>query len=585
MSPAAEQRRPPVTTLWIGRLDGVGPPLPAPWRFVLAGVDWQSPQTARIELRARLLGGGWTPWVPASVLGHDSAGGEAVAHALVGEPVWTGPADAVQLRGDRPVEGLSLHLVLAAAVAGAAVADAAADGGADGGAVAAAEADAVPPAPSTGAMAAQALPLAAPVLHAGPGQPPIIARRAWAGGLRPRAAPGYGDVRMVFVHHSVNANGYGSGEVPAMLRSIYYFHTYVRGWNDIGYNFAIDAYGRVWEARAGGIDRPVTGAQAGGYNLESTGVVLLGDFSATLPTAAAQAALARLVAWKLALHGVPLSGRVTVEVDPSAAFYTRFRPGQRVSLPRIAGHRDGCTTDCPGYDMYVNGMPALRRAAARLPGAQARLELAVGPAPGSAYALAPYPIAPGTRVRRATYLDVATVTLTVGRQLPLHGTLRGFDGAPMPAAVIAVEDLSASRSGDRETQLASAVTTADGLWVALLEPRSNLLLRALHAERPAAVSALVAVGVAPAVTLSVVPAGAGAVRASGTVLPDKRHVLLEVTHQPARRRPVVHHSVAVRDGGFDSILRLPRGRYWVRAHTPADATNVSGYSPRVAALI
>ncbi len=106
--------------------------------------------------------------------------------------------------------------------------------------------------------------------------------------LLPRAAAYYGDIRLAFVHHSVNANGYSSAQVPAMLRSIYYFHTYVRGWNDIGYNFAVDAYGRIWEARAGGIDQPVVGAQAGGYNFESFGAVLLGDFSATLPTAAAR---------------------------------------------------------------------------------------------------------------------------------------------------------------------------------------------------------------------------------------------------------------------------------------------------------
>ena len=28
-----------------------------------------------------------------------------------------------------------------------------------------------------------------------------------------------------------------------MLRSIYVFHRYGRGWNDIGYNFAIDRFG------------------------------------------------------------------------------------------------------------------------------------------------------------------------------------------------------------------------------------------------------------------------------------------------------------------------------------------------------
>ena len=92
-------------------------------------------------------------------------------------------------------------------------------------------------------------------------------------------APEYGAVRMAFVHHTENPNGYAAGEVPAMLRAIYAFHRYVHGWNDIGYNFAIDLYGRIFEARAGGIDEPVVGAQAGGYNLASTGVAVLGTFS------------------------------------------------------------------------------------------------------------------------------------------------------------------------------------------------------------------------------------------------------------------------------------------------------------------
>ena len=118
----------------------------------------------------------------------------------------------------------------------------------------------------------------APMLPAGAGQPPIIARRAWAGGVsRPRVAPEYGAVEMAFVHHTENPNGYTPGEVPAMLRAIYAFHRYGNGWNDIGYNFVLDLFGRIFEARAGGIDEPVVGAQAGGYNLVSTGVAVLGE--------------------------------------------------------------------------------------------------------------------------------------------------------------------------------------------------------------------------------------------------------------------------------------------------------------------
>ena len=89
-----------------------------------------------------------------------------------------------------------------------------------------------------------------------------------------------------------------------MLRAIYAFHRYVNGWNDIGYNFVIDRFGRIFEARAGGIDEPVVGAQAGGYNLVSTGVAVLGSFSDVPISPAARAALERLLAWKLSLHGV-----------------------------------------------------------------------------------------------------------------------------------------------------------------------------------------------------------------------------------------------------------------------------------------
>jgi hypothetical protein len=560
----------PVLTRWIGQLNGEGAPFQAPQQFVLAGIDWQGPAQTRIELRARRVAGGWTPWVQASVLGHDSDRGETIAHALVGEPIWTGSADAVQLRSAGVVEGVNVHLVLAAAVAGP-------DAVADSGAVAGPGADGV-------ASAAQGLALATPHLPAGPGQPPIIARAAWASGLLPRVAPAYGDVRMAFVHHSVNANGYSSAEVPAMLRSIYVFHTYVRGWNDFGYNFAVDSYGRIWEGRAGGIDRPVIGAQAGGYNVESFGAVLLGDFSETLPTSNARGALAHLIAWKMALHGVPVTGRVTVEVDPPDAYYTRFRPGQHVSLPRVAGHRDGCTTDCPGYDMYVNGMPPLRRSVAQLVGRQFALTLAIGPARGSAYALDPYPIARGTKIKRATYLDLETVTVTAGRQLAVHGFLRTFAGSPLKSARIALQDLSSTRHDDAEKLLTRAVTRADGLWVALLKPHSNLLLRALHADAPAAASSLIALGVKPELSLALTPTSGG-VRVSGTVTPAKEQIQLEVRSAAGAQRVVQRTTVEADDGNFATTMRPAPGRYWVTARTEADVANVAGESPAVAAHI
>ncbi len=56
----------------------------------------------------------------------------------------------------------------------------------------------------------------------------------------------------------------------------------------------------------------------------------------------------------------PSLGRVTVRVNPAGAVYSRFPAGARVSLPRIAGHRDADSTDCPGDALYGE-LPALRQ--------------------------------------------------------------------------------------------------------------------------------------------------------------------------------------------------------------------------------
>ncbi|HXW58447.1 MAG TPA: N-acetylmuramoyl-L-alanine amidase, partial [Solirubrobacteraceae bacterium] len=253
-------------------------------------------------------------------------------------------------------------------------------------------------------------------------------------------------VRMAFVHHTENPNGYLPGEVPAMLRAIFAFHRYVRGWNDIGYNFVIDLYGRIFEARAGGIDEAVVGAQAGGYNTESTGVAVLGEFMSVPVSPAAARALERLLAWKLSLHGVPALGQVTVRVNPAGASYTPFRPGQRVSLPRVAGHRDGDSTDCPGNVLYAQ-LPELRPRIHRLAGRPARLTLTLA---GQA------PAAPGQPAGAV--------------QITLAGTFTFLDGTPITGASVLVQARSVAQRGEvvDEQTLARAVSDAGGSWSATI---------------------------------------------------------------------------------------------------------------------
>ena len=81
------------------------------------------------------------------------------------------------------------------------------------------------------------------------------------------------------MHHTVNANTYAPQDSAAIVLSICRYHRNENGWRDIGYNFLVDRFGQIFEGRAGGIDQPVIGAQAQGYNGVSTGVANLGTFT------------------------------------------------------------------------------------------------------------------------------------------------------------------------------------------------------------------------------------------------------------------------------------------------------------------
>ena len=400
------------------------------------------------------------------------------------------------------------------------------------------------------------MPLAQPILDAGPGQPQIIARSAWAQGhAPPNHVPEYGTVKLAFVHHSAGTNGYSAGEVPSILQAIFDYHVYVRGFWDIAYNFAVDAYGRIWEARAGGVDLPVVGAHAGGYNQESTGMVVLGTFTDIVPSPAAIGALEHLLAWKLSLHGVPALGRVTVEVAPYDAFYTPFAPGAHVSLPRIAGHRDGDTTDCPGNAFYAR-LPSIRPPVAGARGqAGPRHDLGAGDA--------------GQRRRRHRRVG------------PADGPLERRAAHRRP------DRASADRSASRSTRSPTATTDAGGNWSVTLTPTANVLVRALHRPAPAAVSDVAAIEVAPALTLTL--DSSAPLQVSGTVSPRRASVTVDL-YRLVQRAPAPDPSqstLAAGAGTFQRELQHPadRGATSLVARTTAGARNVAGASPPVALTI
>ncbi|HEV3399423.1 MAG TPA: N-acetylmuramoyl-L-alanine amidase, partial [Actinomycetes bacterium] len=203
------------------------------------------------------------------------------------------------------------------------------------------------------------------VATAATARPRIISRAAWGANesIR-RASPDYSDtVKAAFVHHTVQSNSYSPSESAALVRSDYLYHVRTRGWNDVGYNFLVDRYGRVFEGRYGGITRAVLGAHAGGFNTNSTGVALLGTFTTARPTAPMLAALHRLLAWKLDLTHVDPQGLTVLRSAGGAN--TRYPAGRKVVVRTILGHRSTSYTTCPG-DPTIARLSSIRRSVARI---------------------------------------------------------------------------------------------------------------------------------------------------------------------------------------------------------------------------
>ncbi|MEV5984032.1 peptidoglycan recognition protein [Streptomyces sp. NPDC052051] len=205
-------------------------------------------------------------------------------------------------------------------------------------------------------------------LHQAP-KPRIVPREAWARDSgRTRPPPRYDDrVVAVFVHHTDSPGRYRCAEVPRIIRALHAGQTRHRRWDDIGYHFLVDRCGTIYEGRAGGVDRPVTGAHTQGFNHRTTGIAALGTFTAgtTVPRAMTDA-ISALAAWKLSLAGIDPRSRVRLV---SSNGHSRYRTGTTALLPALAGHNDGYRTSCPGAALTAL-LPAIRERAARLQGRQ-----------------------------------------------------------------------------------------------------------------------------------------------------------------------------------------------------------------------
>jgi hypothetical protein len=301
-------------------------------RATAVGVTWsgRAPQGV-VQWRFTAAGGVAGAWseLPSGAHGPDAGSAEARTARVTSDPLLTTDPGSVELRVLGDADAAS-SLVATVDEPGAAAADTRTD-------TAKASAAAAPTAPT------QAL------TTSSSSTPVILSRAAWGADESIRqGSPSYGAVKGEVVHHTVNANTYAADDVPALIRAIYTYHVQRNGWNDIGYNFLIDRFGRTWEGRYGGTNRAVVGAHSPGVNSWTTSASTIGNFtsSGTTVPAAVTAAYTKLFTWKARLHQLEPEWMVNLGGKTQRS---------------ISGHRDNTSTECPGAALYAR-IPAITSA-------------------------------------------------------------------------------------------------------------------------------------------------------------------------------------------------------------------------------
>ncbi|WP_208647982.1 peptidoglycan recognition protein family protein [Streptomyces tirandamycinicus] len=378
-------------------------------RFSMLGVTWTDPATrfsGTVEVRTRSVESGqWSRWLR---LDGDSGQGERGAVRGGTEPAWAGASDGVEVRARSGAAtsaglpaGLRLDMIDPGSGKVTAMEPAAfsveeteqptpTDPPSDGAETSQTPAPegspsdeppttppaseppvSEPPVPSETptsspppSESASGTPSPTPTVSVPPAppstapQPPITSRASWGAdeSISPEE-PGYlpGEkIKAVVVHHTAESNSYTCEQAPAVVRGIYAYHVQQLGWKDLGYNFLVDKCGTVYEGRKGGVDRPVMGAHAYGFNSETTGISVLGTYTDTAPSQAAMVSVARIAAWKLGQYGVDPAGTTTLTAGAGGRNYTgkTWAGGAQLSFPVIHGHRDGYNTQCPGDAFY-----------------------------------------------------------------------------------------------------------------------------------------------------------------------------------------------------------------------------------------
>lgn len=194
------------------------------------------------------------------------------------------------------------------------------------------------------------------------GMPRVVSRARWGAdeSLRCKDADYDDGVKAIALHHTAGSNDYTRAQAAAQVRAAYQYHAQNLGWCDIGYNALVDKYGTIYEGRYGGLDEAVQGAHIGGFNENTWGISMIGNYEKTQPTAALLKSVTDLAGWKAAISGVDPESRVNLRSQGFSG--SRYPAGAYAPVYGFFGHSDVHFTACPGrYTIAL--WPQIRAAA------------------------------------------------------------------------------------------------------------------------------------------------------------------------------------------------------------------------------
>lgn len=282
--------------------------------FSSVALTWSAGSPA-LSVRVRSLDGVWQPWQAIGHL-HDgpsvgTAEWRAARRTSATGLTWVGDADAIEVAADGPVSDLRVEML-----------------------------DATPTELAPPGVSARSAPMSR-----------VYNRATWGAdeSLRTGEPTYLTGFQQVHVHHTAGANSYALADVPRILRSMLAYHTQTLGWSDIGYNLLVDRFGRAYEGRAGGVKRLVRGAHTLGFNHNSCGIALMGNYETAKPPGAAVQQLEALAAYKFDVRGQKALRKLHAASEGS----DKYPKGTVAYLWAMDAHRDTNDTACPGKHLYA----------------------------------------------------------------------------------------------------------------------------------------------------------------------------------------------------------------------------------------